>query len=206
MNGEAIKTIISKKAHIQALAEVHDGLAHFGERTTYDFISNTCWWPNQKADTIEYVKSCQICQAHARLQKPDPPMKIPVENVFERIALDFVGPLPESHSGNQYIIVATEALTRWPIAQAVPTADAKTAARFLYDQIVLQFGPPETILTDQGTHFLNKTMERLTDYMGTRHLRTTPYHPQTNGMTERFNGTLCKALAKLAMYDQREWD
>jgi transposase InsO family protein len=71
---------------------------------------------------------------------------------------------------------------------------------------VLQYGPPETILTDQGTHFVNKLIEQVTEYLQTRHLRTTPYHPQTNGMTERFNGTLCKALSKLAQYSDDDWD
>jgi hypothetical protein len=143
---------------------------------------------------------------YAKLQKPEPTISIPVEKLFERFALDFVGPLPTTEKGNAYILVATEALTRWPIAKAVPAADADTAAQFFYEEIVLQYGPPDTILTDRGTHFLNQTMERITEYLETYHLKTTAYHPQTNGMTERFNGTLCAALAKLAEGNTDDWD
>jgi len=140
------------------------------------------------------------------LQKPESAISIPVEKLFERFALDFVGPLPTTMNGNAYIIVATEALTRWPLARAVSAADADTAAKFFYEEIVLQFGPPDTILTDRGTHFLNQTIERITEHLETKHLRTTAYHPQANGMTERFNGTLCTALAKLAEGNIDEWD
>ena len=206
LNGNKVRAIISKKARQQLLREVHDGTAHFGEKTTLEFISNIAWWPTIHTDTIEYVKSCHQCQAYARLQKPEPAISIPVEKLFERFALDFVGPLPTTMNGNAYIIVATEALTRWPLARAVSAADADTAAKFFYEEIVLQFGPPDTILTDRGTHFLNQTIERITEHLETKHLRTTAYHPQANGMTERFNGTLCTALAKLAEGNIDEWD
>jgi hypothetical protein len=205
-NGHAVRVLLSRKARQQALTEAHNGLAHMGEKTTWDIISNTAWWPDARKDTINHVKTCEICQRFNRLQKPPPPIQIPVQRLFERFALDYVGPLPETHQGNRYILVATEALTRWPIAKAVPDADAETSARFIYEEIVMQYGPPETILTDRGTHFVNKIVDQISMMLEIRQLRTTPYHPQTNGMTERFNGTLCTALAKLSMETGDNWD
>jgi hypothetical protein len=206
LNGHAVRAIISKAARLQLLAEVHDGLAHFGERTTYDLLANTAWWPQIQKDAIEYVKSCTTCQTFARLQKPDAPIRIPVSRLFERISLDYVGPLPNTEQGNKHILVAVDALSRWPLAKAVPNADAKTTAKFIYEEIVLQYGPPETILTDRGTPFLNEVVQHLTRILEIKHLRTTAYHPQTNGMTERFNGTLCNALAKLSEHHGEDWD
>jgi hypothetical protein len=206
MNGNSVRVIISRKRRQQLLAEVHDGLAHFGEKATYDLVANAAWWPNIQQDAINYVKTCKTCQTYSRTQKPDAPIRIPVDRLFERIALDYIGPLPATDNGNKYILVAVDALTRWPLAKAVPDADAKATAQFIYDEIVLQYGPPETILTDQGTHFINKLVKQVTKLLEVRHLRTTPYHPQTNGMTERFNGTLCTALAKLASHHQEDWD
>jgi hypothetical protein len=205
-NGHSVRVILSHNARRQALTEAHNGLAHMGEKTTWDVISNTAWWPDARKDTINHVKTCEICQRFNRLQKPPPPIQIPVQRLFERFALDYVGPLPETHQGNRYILVATEALTRWPIAKAVPDADAETSARFIYEEIVMQYGPPETILTDRGTHFVNKIIDQISMMLEIRQLRTTPYHPQTNGMTERFNGTLCTALAKLSMETGDNWD
>ena len=203
---ESVPAIVSKERRRQLLKEVHDGTGHFGEKTTLDFITHIAWWPEIRKETLDYVQSCDTCQAYARLKKPEPAIRIPVEKVFERFALDFVGPLPTTTSGNSYIIVATEALTRWPIARAVPSADADEAAKFFYEEIVLQFGPPDTILTDRGTHFLNLTMERITEHLETHHLRTTAYHPQANGMTERFNGTLCTMLSKISERNIDDWD
>ena len=119
--------------------------------------------------------------------------------------MEFVGPLPKTKSGNRYLIVATEALTRWPEAKAVKDATARTAAAFLWD-LIMDYGAPETIPTDRVLHFLNQVVERLTSFFEIRHLRTSGYRPQTNGLTERFNGTLCKALAKMAAERGEEWD
>ena len=202
----SVLAIVSKNKRKELLREVHDGTGHFGEKTTLEFITGIAWWPGIRKDTLDYVQSCDTCQAYARLKKPEPAISIPVEKLFERFALDFVGPLPTTNNGNSYIIVATEALTRWPVAKAVPSADADEAAKFFYEDIVLQFGPPDTILTDRGTHFLNMTMERITEHLRTHHLRTTAYHPQANGMTERFNGTLCAMLSKMSEGNVDDWD
>jgi hypothetical protein len=203
---ESVPAIVSRNRRTELLREVHDGTGHFGEKTTLEFITGIAWWPGIRKDTLDYVQSCDTCQAYARLKKPEPAISIPVEKLFERFALDFVGPLPTTNNGNSYIIVATEALTRWPVAKAVPSADADEAAKFFYEDIVLQFGPPDTILTDRGTHFLNMTMERITEHLRTHHLRTTAYHPQANGMTERFNGTLCTMLSKMSESNADDWD
>jgi hypothetical protein len=203
-NGDPVRIIISKAERQRLLHEVHEGLAHFGEKSTYDLISNTAWWPGIQADTITHVKTCEACQAFARLQKPEAPIRIPVSRLFERISLDYVGPLPLTASGNEYILVAIDALTRFPFARAVPHADAKTTAKFLYEETILQFGPPETILTDRGKHFVNRTIKFLTKILEVKHLLTTPYHPQANGMTERFNGALCNALSRLAAHHEQD--
>ena len=156
-------------------------------------------------EVTKHVKSCPTCQAFSRTDPAVPPVRIPVTRMFERVALDYVGPLPTTDNGNTYIIVATEALTGWPIARAVPKADAATTAQFLHQDIILQYGLPETILTDQGSHFINKLITNINHILEVKHLRTSPYHPQTNGMTERFNGTLCRALARLVDSTGSDW-
>jgi hypothetical protein len=206
INGGAVRVLVSRSARQQVLREMHDGLAHFGEKSTYDIVSNCAWWPGIQKDAVDYVKSCDACQQQARLGKASDPISIPVARLFERISLDYIGPLPITEAGNVYIIVAMEALTRWPIARAVPSMDANTTARFIYEDIILPHGPPETILTDQGAPFINLLIEQLTGIMEVKHLRSSPYHPQANGHVERFNGTLCEALSRLATQTQEDWD
>src|SRR5256885_4766471 len=96
-------------------------------------------------------------------------------------------------------------LIKWPEAQAVSEATAETASQFIYEQIICQHGCPQIILSDRGTHFNNKMMKGLMEKFKINHLLSTPYHPQTNGLVERFNRTLCESLAKLS-FKNNDWD
>jgi transposase InsO family protein len=205
-NGPPVRVLISQEARKRLMQEMHEGLAHLGERTTVDMVVNQAWWPNVYKDTIQHVRTCESCQAHSRPERAGPPMSIPVGQLFERFALDFVGPLPANEGENRYILVATEALTRWPIARATKYADAETVAKFLYEEIIIPFGLPQTLLTDRGSHFVNEFIRELNEILQVKHLLTTPYHPQTNGMTERYNQTLCRALARMADQAREDWD
>lgn len=81
-----------------------------------------------------------------------------------------------------------------------------TAAKFIFEEIICQFGCPSKILTNRGTHFDSNLVKDLLNLMEIKHVMSSAYHPQTNGMTERFNGTLCSCLAKLANQDKNDWD
>ena len=132
--------------------------------------------------------------------------RIQVDDLFEKIGLDFVGPLPETKRGNKYILVATEYFSRWPLAMASPSATGQVVADFIYDQIIAFFGCPLSILTDQGSHFKNEMIARLCEQMRVKHSFTTPYNPKCNGLTERFNKSLCLGLAKMVFDKKGEWD
>ena len=99
---------------------------------------------------------------------------------FEKWAIDFVGPInpPGKHTGARYIITATKFLTRWVEARAVKDCSATIATHFIFDDIITRFGCPKILLSDQGTHFINKTIEALTEEFVVHHRKSTPYHPQ----------------------------
>jgi hypothetical protein len=80
-------------------------------------------------------------------------------------------------------------------------------AGFFYEEIICRHGAPKELLSDQGKEFLNQLIQQICDLFGTTRRVTTPYHPQTNGLTERFNRTLINALGKLIhQYQENEWD
>ena len=120
--------------------------------------------------------------------------------------MDIVGPLPKTKNGNLYIVVATEYLTKWPEARAIPNAKASSVVSFFYEDIICRHGCPKEILTDRGTHFVNEMLDSLCGNLGVKHKLSTAYHPQTNGLVERFNRTLCEALAKYANENKDDWD
>ena len=119
--------------------------------------------------------------------------------------MDFLGPLPVSNHGNRYIIVATEYYTRFAIALATPDSTATTTASFFVNNVVCIL-LPKKVLTDQGAQFRSALMDRILQQFSTEALQTTPYHPQCNGLTERFNGTLVNMLCMYTDRLQKEWD
>src|ERR1051325_9640738 len=131
---------------------------------------------------------------------------IKVTGPFDQIGIDFVGPLKESKKGNKYIIVTTDYLTKWPEAKPVKAAKAREVAKFLYEEIICRHSAPSSLISDHGTAFLRRVMRLLKEEIGFKHKLAAPYHPQTNKLTERFNGTLYKALAKNVNEANEEWD
>ena len=95
-------------------------------------------------------------------------------------------------------------LTRWPEARAVPDAGALTLAKFIFEEIICRHGTPKIILSDQGRNFISETVRILCEKFLIIHKFSSAYHPQTNGMVERLNRTLCESLAKVKGTD--EWD
>jgi hypothetical protein len=130
---------------------------------------------------------------------------IKVGKPFERIGIDFIGPLEKTKNGNKYILVVTDYLTKWPEAEAMKEATAENVIRFIYERIICRHRCPKIILSDRGTHFRNKIVDGLCQKFEIKHKLSSPYHPETNGLVERFNRTLCESLAKVSE-NENEWD
>jgi hypothetical protein len=178
---------------------------HFATEAMFTKIKARYYWPQYYEDIKKYVESCDACQRRGRSKKNNLLHPIPVHSPFYQIGIDFVGPLPRTQRGKKYMIVAMDYLTKWPEARAVSEATADATVNFIYEQIICQHGCPQIILSDRGTHFNNQMVKRLTEKFKINHLLSTPYHPQTNGLVERFNRTLCESLAKLSLKNN-DWD
>lgn len=125
---------------------------------------------------------------------PSPLIPLPIIEVpFECIGMDLVGPLPKSARGHEYILVILNYATRYPEAIALRKATSKNIAKELFILMSL-VGIPKEILTDQGTPFMSRLMADLCKLLHVTQLHTSVYHPQTNGLVERFNQTLKRML------------
>ena len=184
--------------------------AHFGRDKTTSKIQERYYWPTMLADIRNHVNSCLPCaQNNHRRQKPPGTLKPipPPEGIWKLLSMDFHGPIvPTSKKGNRYIISLTDVLSKFVIAKAVKDCTATTAVNFLINEVILKYGTPTCILTDNGSHFTAQLMTNLFQQLGATHLYSTVYHPQTNGQIERFNATMDGKIAALCNERRTNWD
>ena len=180
--------------------------AHASTDKMMEKIKSRYYWPQMYENIKEYVQTCDACQRRGKSKRVEPLHPIPVGTPFHQIGIDYVGPLSRTKAGNRYIIIAMDYLTKWPEAKPVTEATAKETDRFVYEDIICRHGCPGKILTDRGTHFNNSLLKGLLERFTIKHLMSTPYHPQTNGLVERFNRTLGEALARTAADHLDDWD
>ena len=206
------KVIYVPSTMIGALLEAYhsDPLSgHFGTRRTFHKLKGKYWWPNMRDSIDQYIKSCLSCQQFNfnRIKKPGLlcPIETP-EGPFQLIGIDYCGPFKRTPRENLYVLCITDYFTRWITAVALPDCTAQTTAQAIFNEYICKYGVPISILTDQGSHFNNKLMESMSLLIGYNHIFTTAYHPQSNGMIERFNGTFVPQLAKLQDRENDNWD
>jgi len=134
----------------------------------------------------------------SNIQSGDEQLKsIHVCDLFHRIALDTTRPLPETKSGNKYILVAIDHYSKWCEVKAVADHGMETATRFLEDEIICRYGVPKFMLTDNGGEWAAEFDVMCRDY-AIQHQRTAPEWPQCNGMAERMIKTIKHGIIVLA--------
>lgn len=167
---------------------------HLGFAGTLARVHQSYYWPKLASSVKRYVK-CQRRKTPpfkpAGFLHPITPPIIP----FEQVGLDLLGPFPVSSSGNRWIVVATDYLTRYAETKALPRGTASEVASFFLHEIVLRQGAPSVVITDRGTAFTAQLMQDTLSQSGTSHRKTTVYHPQTNGFTEKLNKTIADILS-----------
>ena len=174
-------------------------LSHPGIRATQKLISTRFVWPKMHSDIKRWTRSCLPCQLSKVTRHTVSPLSsFPVPDAwFDNIHVDIVGPLPPSH-GWMYLLTCVDRFTRWPEAFPLKDISADSVARALVSGWIARFGVPSTITSDRGGQFQSSLWEQLTNMLGTTRLRTTSYHPQANGLVERFTVSL-RELLKLSL-------
>ena len=185
----------SRRKRVLELA--HERLGHMGARRVKALVRQKFAWPGMGHDIIKYCRSCVQCQKAAR----NPARKVPLveravlSEPFEVLAVDLVGPFPLGKGGYRYLLTCICMASKWP--EAIPLK--RMTARAVTDGLVEIFsrtGIPLQIISDQGTQFLGKVVKQLCKCLHIDRIKTTPYHPEGNGVVERLHGTLVPMLTK----------
>jgi len=198
------QVMVPKELRQIVLGLAHDSLmsGHEGINKTTDRVMSNFWWPGIRDEVTRYCRSCDVCQRtipKGRVSKA-PLQKMPVIGVlFQRIGVDSVGPIiPSSSSGKRYILTVVDYATRYPEAVALSGISTEEVAEALCT-VYSRLGIPMHVVHDQGSQFMSEVMAEVSRLLSFRNLVSTPYHPQTNGLVERFNGTLKAMLKKLCV-------
>lgn len=171
--------------------------AHLGVCKTLARIRKNFYWPGLQADVRLYISGCEKCSKRKSPQmKKKAPMEIVESGVpMDRVATDILGELPTTEKGNKFILVVSDDFTKWTECIPMPNMEAKTVAKLFVEEVFVRYVIPFTVHSDQGRQYESTLFEQMCKVLHIKKTRTTPYHPQSYGMVERFNKTLVTMLS-----------
>lgn len=183
--------------------EIFHFQAHPSAKALYRTFKKKYVWPFMERDIAKWSKGCLNCQASkvGRHIITNPNYFVPPSARFSHVHMDLIGPLGLS-DGFQYCLTIIDRFTRWPEAIPIKDKSSESVCRGSYDNWVSRFGVPETVTTDQGKEFESRMTQNLMKFTGCHRIRTTSYHPASNGMVERWHRTL---KAAIMCHDGETW-
>jgi len=195
------RPFVPKSVRLHLFHKLHN-LSHPGIKSSVKLIRDRYIWPNMERDIKNWCRECQECQSAKinRHTKPGFSFQVPVTGRFQVVHVDIVGPLRpcQQHNGNtseaRYLLTAIDRASRWVEAAPMSSITAETVASTFIEMWVSRYGVPLYIITDRGTQFESELFSQLSKTIGFHRLRTTSYHPQTNGMVERLHRVLKTSL------------
>ena len=197
----SLRSQVFHENHSSALA------GHLGTVKTIARVRERYWWRGMNADLTKSVATCKECcerkgrAAHNGLLQP-----IDGGDWLSTIACDYMGPFKSTDKGNHFIFVVMVYSTRYAFAFPTQRADAKSAADCLLYGVFSRIGAAQRLLSDRGQHFLALIVKELCAVFKVAKVYTSPYHPQCDGLVERFNSTLQEMLSKFVNQRQTDWD
>jgi len=194
---------VMKLAHARIMSG-HQCVHRMPERVFASF-----WWPGMSDDVTRFSHSCDVCQrtvSKGRIQKVPLGKMTIIDTPFKRAAIDLFGEISQPSSrGHRYILAVVDYATRFLEAVTLKKTTTIAVAKALVS-IFARVGVPDKILSDRGTQLTSEVMKEVGRLLSVKQLTTTPYHPQCNGLVERFNGTLKTMLRRMCSERPQDWD
>ena len=195
---------------VDILREHHDAktAGHLGQEKTLELLTRSYYWPRMRQFVNEYVNTCETCVRN-KVPRQAPfgnlqPLPIPV-GPWQSVSMDFIVELPPS-DGYNAIFVCVDCLTK--MAHFIPTnsdVTAEQAAQLYYRHVWKHHGLPVDTVSDRGSQFVSHFTQHLLKRLDIQGNRSTAYHPQLDGQTERVNQTLEQYLRIYCDYQQDDW-
>ncbi|CAA7040709.1 unnamed protein product [Microthlaspi erraticum] len=196
---------------VQGVLEHCHGSAYGGHFATFKtatkVLQSGLWWPTLFKDAASFITKCDPCQRKGSITKRDEMPLNPILEVeiFDVWGIDFMGPFKPASNGHNYILVAVDYVSKWIEAIPCPACDAKVVIKLFRTIIFPRYGIPRVVISDGGSHFINKVFEKLMKSYGVKHKVATPYHPQTSGQVEVSNRQIKVILEKTVSFTRKDW-
>ena len=205
-----LQLVVPHTLREEVLEEIHAGAleGHLGEEKSLHKLKERFNWPGMQQDIHNWCKTCKVCTTRKSAPKKNHALLQTIKTGYpmEVVAADILGPLPESEAGNSYILVAGDYFTKWMETYAIPNEETTTIAKKLVDEMFCRFSPPEQLHSDQGRQFESTLMKEICDILKIKKTRTSAYHPQCDGLVERFNRTLLSMLSTTTKDHPFNWE
>ncbi len=211
ISGENVALCVPPELYETVLYDSHTApsAGHLGVIKTLARVRQHYWWPALVKSVTEYVAKCPLCQAHK--ERPRPPReplgdRPPPKNPWERLHMDIWGPGRPAHSGNRYVLGVVDTFSKYLVLIPIPNQTAVTVADAIVERVMLPYGMPSEIVSDQALSFTAALQAELYAIFGVTRRVSTPYRPQANGQIERMFRTIRPILATLTNKTPRNWD
>ena len=184
----------------------HEDMGHFGRDKTFRVIQERFYWPGMYEDINRLIQSCHrcLCAKASRIPQRAPLHPIVSTEPLEVVCMDFMG-LETSKGGYSSILVITDHFTKFAVAVPTRNQKATTTAQALVQKFILPYGIPRRLHSDQGANFESKVVKEMCKVLNIKKSRTTAYHPEGDGLCERFNSTLLNLLRTLDPGQKVRW-
>jgi hypothetical protein len=202
------RPVVPFHVEVAYLRHCHELVGHRGLEATATVAAQNAYVLAGKAAAQHVLASCVPCQVKAGAPKPQRHTYATVPNSypFQRLSIDFVGPLPRTKRGNVMALTIKDPFSKWVEAFPLRRATAEAVARHLEQDIFPRFGFPEEIHSDRGTQFTGELMDQLGLLLGVKTTVTPAYHPQSNPVERAHRDLKAGLRAALEQAGGQEWD
>ena len=187
----------------------HRSVGHQGHDHTLSLMKERFWWPGMSQALLKAVANCGRCIQYVAKGQLPPMQPIICTEPMELVHIDYVGMevtvATDKKPVVRNVLVVVDHFTQYVQAFVTKNHTVRTMARVLYDNYFSVLGFPQCLMSDQGTEFCGKVIAAMCSLLGVEKIRTTPYHPQTNGLAERVHQTLQHMIGKLDPEKRRKW-
>ena len=186
--------VIPNSLVAEILLQLHEG--HIGTTKMKQLVRSCAYWPGFSADVDEYVRRCQACTVFQKAA--DRPSLTPIsetcQSPYEKIAIDLTG--PSEATRGRTLLTIIDYYSRYPEAFVLKSGTAQEIMCKLRETFA-RFGLPRAVVSDNGTVFVSREISSFFSHLGVNHIRTSNYHPESNGTVERFHSTLKSRINRI---------